>query len=180
MRLDHIAFRVFNRNLARQYFCKHFGYKVSNDFQVDFPDKTYANCFVLSPPEKLDKKLPFINNITNLINNKTVSYHMPPEIFLSEGSEGSIVEKWVIQNQTKLHHLAYQVESVKFIMDDFRQKGLTEFTSDEPLECDGLKQVFTKPCQFTGLIYEFIERENGKEGFCVKNVKDLMQSTKDL
>jgi len=177
MRLDHIAFRVLNRNLAKQYFCNHFGYKISNDFTVDFPDKTYANCYVLSPQENLDKRLPFLYPINNIYGHKVVNYHMAPEIFLSQGSKGSIVEKWVNENKTKLHHLAFQVNNVKCIMNDLKKQGLIEFTSNEPLKCQGLTQIFTKPCPFTGLIYEFIERE--KEGFCVENVKDLMESTKN-
>ena len=36
-------------------------------------------------------------------------------------------------------------------------KGFAEFASEEPLTCPGLTQVFTKPLEITGVIYEFIE-----------------------
>ena len=51
-----------------------------------------------------------------------------------------------------------------------------EFTSDAPMHCEGLTQVFTKPSALTGVIFEFIER--GTFGFCKENVKALMESTK--
>ena len=60
----------------------------------------------------------------------------------------------------------------------FKEKGLMEFTTEEPIRCEGLTQVFTKPTPFTGIIYEFIERE--KHGFCQDSVKFLMESTRDL
>ena len=63
-------------------------------------------------------------------------------------------------------------------MDEWRAKGYAEFTSDKPLTCPGLTQVFTKPSLLTGVIYELIER--GEHGFCRENVKNLMESTKGL
>ncbi len=61
---------------------------------------------------------------------------------------------------------------------EWKEKGYAEFTTDEPLKCEGITQIFTKPSQLTGIIYEFIER--GIHGFCQENVKDLMNSTKGL
>ena len=63
-------------------------------------------------------------------------------------------------------------------MEEWREKGYAEFTTDEPLTCPGLTQAFTKPSELTGIIYEFIERE--AQGFCQTNVKDLMVSTRGL
>jgi len=109
----------------------------------------------------------------------SVEYHMAPEIFVSSGSPGSIVDQWV-QNKGGIggiHHIAYQVSSVQAIMDKWKDSGFMEFASDKPLTCPGLTQVFTKPLALTGVIYEFIERE--AQGFCAENVKNLMNSTKD-
>ena len=58
----------------------------------------------------------------------------------------------------------------------WKEKGYTEFLSDEPLTCPGLTQVFTKPSELTGVIYELINRTG--DGFCKDNVKGLMESTK--
>ena len=106
-------------------------------------------------------------------------YHMAPEIFISDGSEGSIVREWVEKHNGVggVHHVAYQVNSVQDIIDEWSGKGFLEFASTEPLRCDGLIQIFTKPLELTGIIYEFIERE--AQGFCASNVKNLMKSTKD-
>jgi 4-hydroxyphenylpyruvate dioxygenase-like putative hemolysin len=107
-------------------------------------------------------------------------YHLAPEIFVSDGDEGSIVGDWVSARNGigGIHHLAYQVDSVQKTIDEWRAKGYAEFTTENPLVCPDLTQVFTKPSALTGVIYEFIER--GRHGFCKDNVKDLMESTKDL
>ena len=74
--------------------------------------------------------------------------------------------------------MAYQVEDVKRIMDEWKEKGYAEFYSEEPISCEDptLVQVFTKPSELTGVIYEFINREGA--GFCKDSVKQLMESTK--
>jgi len=110
--------------------------------------------------------------------HKNVEYHMAPEIFVSDGTPGSIVGNWVAirENVGGIHHLAYQVSSVENTMREWKEKGYAEFASEEPMRCPGLTQVFTKPSLLTGVIYEFIER--GEHGFCVENVKALMESTK--
>jgi hypothetical protein len=43
------------------------------------------------------------------------AYHIAPEIFVSDGSPGSIVGDWVAARGGvgSIHHLAYQVPSVK-------------------------------------------------------------------
>ncbi len=65
-------------------------------------------------------------------------------------------------------------------MKEWREKGYAEFTTEKPLTCEGLTQCFTKPSQLTGVIYEFIERKEGGDGFCQGNVRSLMESTKGL
>ena len=108
---------------------------------------------------------------------QNINYHLPPEIFVSDGSPDSIVGKWVAArgNIGGIHHLAYQVDSVEQIMKEWKEKGYAEFTSEDPMKCPGLTQCFTKPSELTGVIYEFIER--GEHGFCKDNVMSLMQST---
>ncbi len=99
-------------------------------------------------------------------------------MFISEGTPGSIVDRWVdIHGGVgAVHHMAYRVANVQDTMDQMRDDGV-EFLSEKPLTCEGLAQVFTKPDPRTGIIYEFIERET--QGFCIDNVKDLMESTDD-
>jgi catechol 2,3-dioxygenase-like lactoylglutathione lyase family enzyme len=106
-------------------------------------------------------------------------YHLPPEIFVSDGPDDSIVGQWVKARGGigGIHHLAYQVNSVEKTMQEWREKGYAEFTTESPLTCPGLTQCFTKPSELTGIIYEFIER--GEHGFCKENVAALMESTKD-
>lgn len=171
MRLDHIAYRVKNRTKTAQFFIDALGYKIQTTFDLKFPDGTTTECIALEPPEKLESGCPWIIQFQN------INYHLPPEIFVSDGSPDSIVGKWVAArgNIGGIHHLAYQVDSVEQIMKEWKEKGYAEFTSEDPMKCPGLTQCFTKPSELTGVIYEFIER--GEHGFCKDNVMSLMQST---
>lgn len=180
MRLDHIAYRVADRDKTANFIIKCFGYRIAEDlpdgFEITFEDQTKAQCLVLLPPEKKLSETPW----HHLDLSSKQSFHLAPEIFVSQGTSGSIVEQWVSKRDGigGIHHLAYQVNSVQQKMDDWKSNGYAEFTTQEPLTCPGLVQCFTKPSELTGVIYEFIERET--QGFCKENVKDLMNSTKEI
>lgn len=203
MRIDHIAYRVADRHKVANFFITCFGYRIADKlpdgFDIQFEDGSWAKCLVLVPPEKpkdvegftvewsvtktLGMKGIHVLNFNNSETDKyitSIDYHMAPEIFISDGSQGSVVKEWVEKRDGigGIHHIAYQVESVEQTMQEWIEKGYAEFTTDKPLQCPGLVQVFTKPSQLTGVIYEFIER--GVHGFCKENVKDLMNSTKGL
>ena len=184
MRLDHIAYRTKNRHKTADFFVSAFGYVMDTEFQIEFDDNSKADCLTLTPPEerhwdtKLWKqKFMLADPITEI--NVDAEYHAPPEIFVSDGPEGSIVGNWVTKRNGVggIHHIAYQVSDVEATMHSWGQLGYAEFLSDKPLECPGLKQVFTKPSELTGVIYELISRRG--QGFCKDNVKNLMESTKE-
>ena len=189
MRLDHIAYRVADRKRTSDFFINAFGYKIQTEFDIQFEDGTTAKCIALEPPEKTKKSNwnVLIHDLTSIAmpfepNDKEslTEYHTAPEIFVSDGDKDSIVGKWVAARSGigGIHHLAYQVQSVQEKMQEWQDKGYAEFTTSEPLRCPGLTQVFTKPSELTGVIYEFIERET--VGFCKDNVKDLMKSTAEV
>lgn len=194
MRLDHIAYRVKNRHKTAMFFCRALGYRVQKPFKISFPDGSTAECYALEPPEKQQIPalgfgsadwtqrcdLPPIAQGPGELIELSQEYHLAPEIFVSDGTPGSIVDRWVQARGGVggIHHLAYQVESVEDTMGEWLEKGYAEFTTDKPLTCPGLTQVFTKPSELTGVIYEFIEREG--QGFCEENVMDLMTSTADI
>jgi catechol 2,3-dioxygenase-like lactoylglutathione lyase family enzyme len=174
MRIDHIAYRVADREKTAQFFIEALGYRIVDEFEINFEDNTCAQCYALSPPERL-------NNVETFSQWELPStdgfYHMPPEIFVSEGTPGSIVADWVAHKGGVggVHHVAYQVADVAAAMSEWKEKGWAEFTTEEPISADGLVQCFTKQHPLTGIIYEFIFRT--KKGFNVDNVKDLMAST---
>ena len=176
MRLDHIAYRVADRQKTADFFIKSFGYRLQTEFDINFDDGSRARCFALEPPEKPMSEAPWSIVAPQLAGN--VPYHMAPEIFISSGDANSIVGQWVAARGGVggIHHLAYQVDSVEETMREWKEKGYAEFSTEDVLRCPDLVQVFTKPSQLTGVIYEFIER--GRHGFCADNVKDLMNSTK--
>lgn len=182
MRLDHIAYRVKDRFKTAQLFIDCFGYRLAEDlpdgFKIEFEDGSSADCLVLLPPEQASGNMPWM--VEHYFNHEYINYHMSPEIFISDGSSDSIVGKWVEERGGfgGIHHMAFQVDSVEKTMKEWSAKGYVEFATDAPLTCPGLVQVFTKPSELTGVIYELIERE--AHGFCKDNVKALMESTKDF
>ncbi len=174
MRLDHIAFRVADRNATAAFFRAAFGYRTQAEFTIDFDNGTHARCLALEPPEKLDPNLPWTAVGVPAFGP---THHLPPEIFVSDGEPGSLVADWVAARGGigGVHHLAYQVDDVAAKMAEWQARGWGEFTTPQPLECEGLTQVFSKPHALTGVIFEFISR--GAHGFCAGNVKALMEST---
>ena len=195
MRLDHVAYRVKDRKKTAQFFIDSFGYRIQDEFTINFDNGSTAQCIALEPPEKVilqeGEAFPWSHSESRSFyriagdgacdHSFHQEYHIPPEIFVSDGQPGSPVHKWVERRGDVggVHHLAYQVKSVTEKMTEWKEKGYAEFLTAEPLTCPGLTQVFTKPSELTGVIYEFIERE-GAHGFCRENVKDLMDATEDL
>jgi hypothetical protein len=163
-----------------------FGYTFQSEFDIFFNDEKtdVARCIALEPPEKNEIKYkdydPPFSMVWDANGPTGLTYHMAPEIFVSEGTEGSIVGNWVKArgNIGGIHHLAYEVPNVEDKKKEWLEKGFAEFTSDKAFTCEGLTQIFTKPSLLTGVIYEFIERQGF--GFCKDNVKSLMQSTVKL
>lgn len=182
MRIDHIAIRCKDRHKTAKFYIECFGYRIAEDlqdgFEIIFDDGSKSQCLVLLPPEQIDGSFPWTTK--QYFSGTFTDYHMSPEIFISDGDENSIVGKWVKERggNAGIHHMAYQVDNVEKTMKEWKEKGYAEFASEKPLTCPGLTQVFTKPSELTGIIYEFITREN--HGFCKENVKSLMESTKDF
>lgn len=173
MRLDHIAYRVSNRDKASEFFINAFNYSISDEFRIDFEDGTCANCYALLPGEN-SKNIKLYTYCDPMYG---AEYHMAPEIFISEGTKGSIVSKWVEDRGGigGIHHLAYMVDSVKETMEEWRKNNYCDFTTKEPIVSSDLTQCFTNPHPLTGIIYEFIERKD--KGFNIDNVRKLMLST---
>lgn len=193
MRLDHIAYRVADRKYAAKYLEALFGYKIAEEFCIDFTSGQ-AKCYALRPPEQLDPLQPRFTSVilgqadefcsydghpTTLAQNNAGMYHLAPEIFVSDGTPDSVVGRWVAARNGVggIHHLAYEVPNVKLTM--FRLQSLgVEFTTNEPIvsKKGDLVQIFTVEDPTMGVIYEFIERR-GNRGFNLDNVKQLMLST---
>src|SRR5258706_16243924 len=136
MRLDHIAYRVQNRYRTSKLFIECFGYRIAEDlpygFQIYFEDGSSAECLVLLPPEQVTGKMPWM--IEHYFDDEFTMYHAAPEIFISDGTKGSIVAKWV-QDRGEvggIHHLAFQVNSVERKMKEWKEKGYAEFATDKP------------------------------------------------
>jgi len=174
MRLDHIAYRVADRDATVKFLMDAFGYTFQAEFDIFFNDEKTdaARCIALEPPERTAKGAPFAVEAPGV-----VVYHLAPEVFVSEGTPGSIVGNWVAARGGVggIHHLAYEVPDVEAKRQEWVANGWGDFTSDHAFKCDDLTQIFTKPHRLTGVIFEFIERKG--YGFCSANVRELMKST---
>lgn len=173
MRLDHIAFRVQNRKVASLFFQAVLGYRVQDEFAIDFDDGTKADCVALSPYEHMSPEMP----------TKRGPYYLPPELFVSDGKEG-IVGDWVKERNGigGIHHIAFAVPgggngSIEEAIAQWKKKGV-EFSSAEPIRCpdEDMVQIFSKPIAcLGGIVFELIQR--GERGFCKSSVKKLMESS---
>ena len=93
MKLDHIAYRVQNRDKTAEFLHRILKYNTETEFEIVFDNNATADCLVLTPP-------------TN--DN--------PELFVSDGTEDSIVGEWVKNHrngQGGIHHLAYKVDKIE-------------------------------------------------------------------
>lgn len=154
--LDHMAFRVIDRDKALSFF-EILGYEKERSFQIPLEDGSIADSYALVHPTNVD-------------------------LFVSSGSENSYMWRWVQARGGvgAIHHLAFAVQDVGKTMEEWAARGI-RFLSPEPLVCDCEKaiiQVFTEPDPATGIIYELINR-NGHPGFCPVNVQRLMDSAPD-
>ena len=166
MKLYHIALRVSDRHKAVNFFQSMLNYEVGAEFDIDFDDGSKAECYALIPP-----LLPIV-----LVREG-------PEIFISDGTPGSIVGDWVEfkGGDGGIHHIAYKVKDIDKIVKEWRDGNLVEFITDDIIDCpeDNLRQIFTKPIDYLGgVIIELIQR--GSKGFCENSVKNLMESTKEI
>jgi methylmalonyl-CoA/ethylmalonyl-CoA epimerase len=154
-KIDHIAFRVEELEKAIRFYTEVMGCTVADRFFVDFEDGTKARCAALDAG--------------------------PIQIFVSEGvGDGGVVKEWVKKRGNNLHHIAYSVDDIRAVVADARKVGV-EFTTEEPIENDDLAQMFTKPNPETGVIHELIQRKHADaKGFATENVKQLMDSTRNL
>ena len=196
MRLDHIAYRVKDRGKTTKFLEDCLGYKYAGTWDIDFGDGPPTKFNMLAPPEvrtteagmwtyKALMYSPSILNESVSDANSAIKaeFHAPPEIAVSDGPAGSIVGDWVAETnggRGGVHHIAYEVDDVAETMKEWQEKGYAEFYSEEPIVCeeDDLVQVFSKPSELTGVVYELIKRGTTNKGFCVKSVKALMESTR--
>lgn len=179
-RIDHLAFRTLNKDKCVKFFCEALGYKKQADFTIYFDDekKEVADCTALEPGNKTNEA-PWLTQV--VIPGGNQEYVISPEIFISEGTPGSIVYEWAKKRGgAGLHHIALQVpddSTVEIEMQKWLDNGwTTKFSTEKVISCDGLTQIFTSPNEVTGVIFELIKRE--KHGFCKDSVKDLMESTR--
>lgn len=185
MRLDHAALRVLDRAATVDFFCKAFGYRIGEHFTIylneEKTDVAYSTSLLPSETEGVPpKKLRWVHPRMYWSGKSYQQYdfHLPPEIFVSEGPVGSTVYNWAKAREgigNYLHHLAWQTDDVEKTQREWIKNGWLGFTTDEVLSCDDLQQIFSRPCPFTGITYEFIKRKG--RGFCVENVARLMKST---
>jgi catechol 2,3-dioxygenase-like lactoylglutathione lyase family enzyme len=180
-RIDHLAFRTLDKTKCVKFFKEVLGYTEQAEFTIYFnEEKTEQAMCVAMEPSNRNKSEFFPWTIPFNIGLHQQEYVLAPEIFISEGSPGSIVHNWATSKSGGgLHHIALQVpqdSDVEKEMKKWLTLGWTEGFSSDVITCEDLHQVFTKPSLLTGVVFELIQRKN--HGFCKDSVKKLMETTK--
>ncbi len=148
--LDHLALRLTDKNSGYKIL-QLLGYEIQDVFELDFGKDGVAESLSLSGKELT-------------------------EIFMTDGDPQTVIGEWVAQNGSGIHHVAFKSDNIQEDIDKFRKAGIM-FSTENFLSCDDLKQIFTKPLEaLGGIVIELIERKT--KGFCVGNVKKLMESTR--
>ena len=109
MKLDHIAYRVKDRHEASRFFQSMFGYEVGTEFDVEFDDGSKAECYALVPP---------------IVS--PVMVREGPEIFISDGTSGSIVGNWGESRGGAggIHHIAYRTRKIDTLVEEWKNIGI--------------------------------------------------------
>ena len=84
MRIDHIAYRVKDKEETAQFLMDFLGYKKPDDlqdgFDIQFEDGTWAKCLVLEPPEKIFQDMSWkVIDVGSLFY--TIEHNLETEIF---------------------------------------------------------------------------------------------------
>lgn len=184
LRIDHVAWRVKDRHAAAFILCQLLGYRIqknadgSEGFEIDFGNGDKAQSLALEP-ERLCRNPPQKYRIDLPDLEINAEYHLPLEVFVSDGTQGSLVGEWVAARGGVggIHHIAVSVDSVETTMREWQAVGV-EFSTPEPVRCPpDLVQIFTVPLpQLGGIVLELIERQDF--GFCASSVKRLMESSR--
>ena len=183
MIIDHIAYRSLDRNKTSSFLCKLYDYTIQDEFWLDFQDGSKARCYSLGPKDKYEFPYTYYYPYQGFNPPQPdipLIYHKPPEFFVSEGEEGSIVWNWLKAKgiESGVHHVALSVDSVRDTIKWCKDNKMCEFSTEEPIWCEseGLLQIFTKEVPELGHVIEFIERKG--KGFCNNNIKILIESSK--
>lgn len=75
-----------------------------------------------------------------------------------------------------VQHVAFRVEEIAKVVDELEGRGL-EF-STELLVSPGLKQIFSRRHQDSGMMFELIERHDN-DGFATENVQSLFEQLEE-
>lgn len=91
---------------------------------------------------------------------------------LCQGTESaSQVSRLIDEYGPGVAHIAMRVNNVRRTVDGLIERGMAFDTN--VIEGPGLIQAFTTRCENSGLSFEFIQRDPGKEGFVDTNVEEL-------
>ena len=180
-RVDHLAFRTLSRDKAIKFFIDALGYRQADQFSIFFDgEEIPTQCSVLEPSDRHKGNILWTVMIP-CGSDELQEYVLSPEIFVSEGPINSIVHNWCLSHHgAGVHHIALQIPddtTVDKEMKLWQDMGWCEgFSTNEPIRCKELTQVFSKPSLCIGVIFELLERKEA--GFCRASVHKLMLSTK--
>ena len=93
-------------------------------------------------------------------------------VLLEGTDEQSQITRFIDQYGPGPQHIAIEVENIEDVCKEIEEEGIN--FSTQVIKGPGLTQRFTARCQNSGVMVEFIER-NEEEGFSEQNVSDLFK-----
>ncbi len=102
----------------------------------------------------------------------------PVKFVLLQGTdENSQITRFINEFGPGAQHIAIEVENCEAVCDALESNGLPFNT--KIIKGPGLTQRFTQRCPESGVMLEFIERNETTEGFSEQNVSDLFKQLED-
>ncbi|KAF7767748.1 hypothetical protein PCIT_a3836 [Pseudoalteromonas citrea] len=99
-------------------------------------------------------------------------------IVLIQGTgEASQVTKYINEYGSGVQHVAIEVEDMDYLVNTLRSKGMEFSTS--VINGKNLVQIFSKRDKNSGMMFEFIKKQQVNSGFEKSNIQDLFQQLED-
>ena len=89
----------------------------------------------------------------------------------------SQVSKFIDIHGCGVQHVAIEVDDLKKVVSLLDDKGISWAT--RIIDGVGISQIFTKRCENSGVMYEFIQRSSKKTFFLEENVNDLFRQLEE-
>ena len=79
--------------------------------------------------------------------------------FLDALDKNSVIAKFLEKRGPGIHHISFEVESIKDAIDEMHQKGIDTVTESFTIGAEGFKVIFIHPRYTGGILVELTQRQ---------------------